>query len=552
MTPRWKPPAVTRYQAGPWQGMRQHLATKTDSATYAELLLNGYIRDPDIAPVFVGRPGFTEVGGAGLAWAGVGGGGGGGGQLVYQFTRQDQVKFRLAIVAGKVYTYNPDTDTFTEVLTAGDLSGAAITLNAASTCYAVTFANTVIVSDGVNVPWSWNGTTHGGLTKLTACPVLFGRPWVRSGRLCGIVGTNTAARKSFVWSEVGDPTVGYGSGQFANNIWDVVQTSNAIFVAGAATNAEMIIARGNSVTRILGEIDTEWKTTSTLEGVHEFVGTVSPGGMVVHLDTTYFFANDGRIMRVRPGGVAEEIAVGGREFMARQSVVKFGLVHGLVWDAGSSGEYLLWIIAGESSSSPDTVLVVDPRSAELSGVWTGWTQGAWGTWEDASGSPVLVHVGGATADTATGGRVYLHGTPTGIVWDDRFSGGEQPITHTILTHSQGMDEIEEKYWGLIDVSIIPDTDLSGLALTVRTPYGYQPTQVAGPVPSSGARWDVGLFDDDGSVFGGPAEEHKVAVGLDTSGRWAQVELTHRTVRETFACQSVVLRGQRYSAEPTVP
>ena len=93
-------------------------------------------------------------------------------------------------MGGKFYTYNWGTDVFTEVVTAANFTTASITLSSTAKCYAVTMADKMVVTDGVNTPWMWDGTTGAsGLTKLTNCPVLYGRPTVYYAKLFGIKNT---------------------------------------------------------------------------------------------------------------------------------------------------------------------------------------------------------------------------------------------------------------------------------------------------------------------------------------------------------------------------
>lgn len=530
--------------------MRFSTPQASDIAPYAELLYNVYVRDASSAALVVGRPGFTKIGAGGGVGTQLGGVGVRTHQLIYQLTLQNGTEVSFLIVGGKLYTYSHGSDAFTESVTAANFAAASITLSTTARCYAVTFNNKVVVSDGVNKPFLWDGTAGaGGLTSLTNATVFFGQPWVRSARLCAIDGTNTASRKSFVWSEVGDATIGYGTAPYTANIWDVVQTSNAIFFAGTGTNDAMVIARANSVTRILGEIDTSWISTSTKEGVHEYVGSLSPGGMLVHQDSVYFFANDGRIMRVRPGAPAQEIAIGVKEFIASYAVSKFAVVDALVWDAGSAGEYLIWGIAGTQPSNPNTFLIVDPLSGELVGVWTGWTQSRFGSWKDSNGNPVLVHGGGSTATADADGYTYIHGLTNGTTWSDGLNAGTQAVVHSVTTHAMGWDETNDKYWDIAHVTVTVPSDLTDLGVQAKTPYGSGTSINAGSLTGSGDLWGSFLWGT--GQWASISSERQIAAGIGTSGRWCQMTVSHATVGEQFAVQSVACRATDDTDSPMI-
>lgn len=541
-------PAPRIYRSGPWQGMRFSTATATDRAQFAELLSNVYLRDTDTAPVAVGRPGFTRLGAGGGVGTQLGAGGTRNCQVLYQYSRQDGTEFSVEICGGKFYTYNAGTDQFTETLTTANLTSAAVTLSTTVRVHAVTFANKVIFSDGVNTPWMWDGTAGAGITKLTNCPAIYGQPWLYNGRLFGIKGTSTAARISVMWSESGDPTLGYDTAPYTN-IWDVAQTAQAVFVAGAATNESIVLCRANSATRLTGDVGSAFASTANREGVHEYVGTISQSGMLVHQDTVYFMANDGRIMRVRPGGIAIEIAVGVREFIQSYSPAKFNIADAMVWDAGSSGEYLLWAVSSSTANNPDTVLVVDPRSGELCGVWTGWQQTRFGSWKDASGNPVLVHGGGSVATTDADGYTYLHGTPTSTVWTDGLNAGTANIAHAVTSHAMAGDESNDKYWDVSYVSLLVPSSISGVGVQAKTPYTTTTPTTFVSILGGGGIW--GQFVWGTGLWGGGVAARQGAVGLGEAGRWCQLNINHSTSGEQFALQSVAALAYPDTSSPLI-
>lgn len=552
MAIRYRPPPAKVYRAGPWVGLRQNAATATDRQKYAEIIRNLYIRDVDQAPVAVNRPGFLEAGLGGSLHQ-LGSSGHRTGQLVFSFTKPDATVVNVLIVGGQFYTWANGSDAITETITAANLATATVTLSQSARVHAVAFAGGAVFSDGVNLPWFWDGTAGaGGITKLSNASILYGQPWIYNGRLFGIKGDTTAHRISMIWSEVGAVNTGYEAtigGKTYVNIWDVSQTSRDIFVAGAATNSSMVLLRGRSATRVTGATTDDFQSTANREAVHEQIGTDSLSGMLVYEDTIYFFSNDGRVMRVLLGGTATEIAIGAREYMAQQSTSKFSKVDAVIWDAGAYGEYLLWAIASQASTDQDTILVVNPRSEELAGIWSGFAFQRLGFWVDSSGDRILVHIGGASATASDEGYAYLHGKIAGSSWSDAFHSGSLPVSKTLQTHAMAWDELTEKYWHTIDLTILTADTVSGVGVGIQTPNGVQAMQGTASISSSGARFDVARFDVD--TFAADAPERKLAVGVDTCGRWAMVSINHATAGEQFQLQSVVARTVLSTSAPDI-
>src|SRR2546430_9136670 len=97
---------------------------------------------------------------------------------------------------------------------------------------AVNFANKLIITDGINTPVAYDGTSF---TVLTNCPVLFGPPTVYYAKLFGITASD---HHQLVWSEENDPTTGYTAGGF-NNAWILGQTKQDAITRLLGTNAAL-------------------------------------------------------------------------------------------------------------------------------------------------------------------------------------------------------------------------------------------------------------------------------------------------------------------------
>jgi hypothetical protein len=243
---------------------------------------NLFPEQTDIGTAWIGRPGFQTTGDAPL------GSSTRKAQGYHELVKLNGTRYRIAVHEGVFYTYDWTSDTYTSH------SAGMPTLSTAALVAMVTFADNVVVSDGVNPPFMWDGTTW---TLLSDCPVLYGKPWVYYDQLFGIKATE---RSTIVWSEVNDPTIGYEAGGY-NNAWTLGQSDQDPLTAGVGMNELMYVWRGRSITSILGTPGPDFSTQGTREGISETVGTMSPFAVVVFDRSVYFLDADGRPQRLRVG-----------------------------------------------------------------------------------------------------------------------------------------------------------------------------------------------------------------------------------------------------------
>lgn len=169
----------------------------------------------------------------------------------------------VAIVAGEIWR---DAGGWAKVVTAAQLAGAGIALAATGRVFLVPFGAYLCVTDGVNTPFVWDGTSGAGLTELTNAPVFYGRPTVYYGKLIAIKATE---RDTIVWSEENQPNVGYEAGGF-NNAWSLTQTGGGQLYALQGTNAALYYFRADRCGAIRGAVTTDFQAS----GVHDDVGAV--------------------------------------------------------------------------------------------------------------------------------------------------------------------------------------------------------------------------------------------------------------------------------------
>lgn len=183
--------------------------------------------------------------------------------------------------------YDESGGSWTRRVTTANLTTAGITLAGDGRVFTVQFGSVMVISDGVNTPFTWDGSAGaGGLVKLTNAPVFYGRPTVYYGKLFAIKNTE---RDTIVWSEENQPNTGYEAGGF-NNAWSLTQTGGGSLYALLGTNEALYYWRANRVGAIRGAVTPDF----TASGTHDDVGTEGTtdteavcyvGGLVWFADT---------------------------------------------------------------------------------------------------------------------------------------------------------------------------------------------------------------------------------------------------------------------------
>lgn len=225
------------------------------------------------------------------------------GQCLYEHARPDGTIDRFAFFAGKVYAWDGAT-TFTDITPGG------VTISATARIFCCTFAGLLIVSDGVNKPWTYNpaSTTaanievDAGSSAWTA----FGQPVVYGGKLFFILKAKggTTFRNTIIWSEEASASTGYLNG-FTNS-WELSQTDPRPLYALAATNAALYYFRANSIGAITGTVNPAFQTTATHDAVSTTEGTTLPATVVVTTTHVWFESSEGRVYRFAIGAPAVE------------------------------------------------------------------------------------------------------------------------------------------------------------------------------------------------------------------------------------------------------
>ena len=292
----WKPLTAVRLEQKGFRGMRDVLHPAPGEEDMPMMITNMLPLDPVGGGDLVTRPPWRTMGTAPHPVNGAC-------QLAYNYLRLDGVNKLILIVDGAIYFWDTslNPDDWAVYISAATLSGASITLSTTARCFAVTIGGKLVISDGTNTPFMYDGVTS-TITKLTACPVLYGQPTVYYAKLFGIKSTE---RSTFVWSEENDPTIGYEAGGY-NNAWELGQTGSEPLNALLGTNQGLFYWRAHSTGIIRGAVTTDFVNDGTHDGVSGTVGTITPTVLLVD-STIYWVDALGRPYRIAIGGDIEPL-----------------------------------------------------------------------------------------------------------------------------------------------------------------------------------------------------------------------------------------------------
>lgn len=526
---------------GPWSGMLDAISPTTKAKGKYLLGQNIYPLDPQIGEGVIGRPGVRAMGAIG------GSVGARRSQGYYDFTKRSGVSYTIRVVGGKFETLDWASETWANVLTTAQLTAAGITLDADATVSFLTFSDKLIVSDGVNKPWMWDGTTGAGLTLLANAPVMYGPITAYAGRIWGVKKIETS---TMVWSEVDDATIGYEAGGY-NNAWTITQTDPNRLYRLIGTNEALYVLRARSATIVSGQVTSTFSSAATRDSLSDTIGTMSPFAVVVQDLNVVVIDADMHPQLLRPGGAGfTELWTALRETLKRvpRTPAMLEKCQSVLYTPAS---LLLFSIPDRDALEPNMLLVYDVKG-EIPmpvAIWRGWEITAMGMVKNpTSGKPYLFH-GDST------GWTYLHGNPEDHVegpWDDELVTGTVPIDHIFESQALGFQIETEKIFDRIDVSIRAATTMT-LEISAETPRGTSEPQTIFVDPGFSG-WDLALWDDmlwDVDEVLGTQESHG-DVGVDLQARWIKVRARHRTLGQQFGLVALGVTAYRTDNDPEIP
>lgn len=561
--PVLKPNPAETLPSGPWLGVRDGIDSSTTDPEWLNFAQNVY-PDPQYGS-WEGRPGSVVCGadgeGAQLGIVGhrrIQGG--------YQYIKHASdgtiTHYTILVCGGKFYTYDFLTDTYTEAVVGGAFSGTSITLDQDSRVFFVEIADVVFVTDGVNTPFTWDGTTNGGLVKLTNCPVLYGQPWVYYAKVFGYMQTD---RSKVVWSEENDPTIGYLMVQY-NNVWDSPGQDPNALVAGIGTNDATYFYRDRSTIAVSGPVDTAFSTSGTRANVSSTLGAGSTAAVIYYNKRIYLLDSDARF-RVQSGDTIEDDTW--RNARETIGTLSLGLLDQACVAALPDLELVLFGVpeSGALECSVIIAIAVDDRGARFAGIWRGagspWSFTTLFTAVDAAGAVRLIR-GDAN------GYCYAFGTPNGNIWDDTSTSVDaidiwdginwdagtwalpsvSPVAHALETGYIGQDTDVEKGFVRSDAVFRAATSATIEAL-YTVPRGRS-NPLSTTIVGSGALWDQALWDQ--ALWSASATEaHKAfGYGSNANGRWIKVRYQHQVQGERFGIQRMTVDMIPLTRQPRTP
>lgn len=464
----------------------------------------------------VGRPGLTNAGstlGSAVQWIG-------------QFDKVNGTTYTVAIAGGEIYTYNWGTTTWSKQVSTANLTTASITLSSANRIRCQVFKSTLVVSDGTNTAFTWDGTAGaGGLTKLTNAPVFRYGIKVYSVKLTGMKDTE---RDAIVWSEEGTANTGYEAGGYLN-VWSLGGSRSEDIVALAPRNDQLGIIRPRSTTVVLGQNGTDFKTTNTRAAVSEDTGTSSPDSVLVTDTGTFLLDSDG-IPQWWPSG-GDYQAVGDDCRVTTSGMSRAAYANCMtVFDPELN---MIYLGTGNSGSTDIAQILCfeinTTGSPNFIGLWDGFTVKVIGMVRDSNNVPRLM-MGGST------GQVTVLGLSDTGPWSDN----GLPITHEIVGPALGYSTDLEKRFNSITVLGFSSSGMTNVAVDYVTPYGSPDTSQILTFQSSGFVLDVDTLDD--TYLEAGTGELREKAGTYAFGRWMRPRLRHSTLNEEFGVELLAVEA----------
>lgn len=525
-------PTPQVYEVGGWLGMDDTPEPVAADLRFAGRAQNVYLPPKSAGTRYVGRPGTS------LAGAQLGTLGNRTAQFVGQLTKQDGTEYTVEVLQGEVYTYSWGSNAWAKVVSTANLTTASITLSGTARVHGVVFANTLVLSDGVNTPFTWDGTSGaGGLVKLTNAPVFYGQPVVYYSKLFAI---KAAERDTMVWSEEATANTGYEAGGYTN-AWTVPNPVNDRMVALAADNASLTVLWTRSATTIQGAVSTDFATAGTRASVSATIGTGSPSSVRALDEGVFHVDQDGR-PHIIPAGASQPMPLYERcrEFLS--GINRTALDKVLVVEDRAT-ETLKVGYVGASSTYVDTWLVYtrDGGKLTLTGTETGYTAQAAGMVKNGSGRWVWMHAG------ADDGYAYAHGTPDDGPWTDASGSSTLPITRDLWSMPMGNDADAEKLFDQVSVQGYAATDQT-VTVNLETNRGAA-LGLTVTLAGDGAAFDSAVFDTD--VFAQATNDRRTRIGFLRRGRWAILKVSQASTSQQFGIEGARVVAFTDAMEPSL-
>lgn len=486
-------------------------------------LLN-VVPDADVGDGLVGRPGFVLLNTTAMA-------SGADGQGVIQFTSKTGTNYTFLVSGGKIYR---QTWTSGTAATLTDVTPVGVTIDASAThVYSVNFADTIIISDGVNRPWKMTSLLATPITGayLTDVPgAFYGPPVVYYAKLFGI---KAAERDTIIWSEENDPDTGYEAG-VNDNVWTLAQTDVQPLTCLCPTNEALFYFRSRSIGRILGAVESDFVTSGVHDSISTTEGTVSPAAVVL-IDRDIYFLNDrGDPHVIRQGGAVEDLSEGIRETLADASTSDIARLPSAFATYSHDLGMLLIAHPGVGAGNLRTMLALHLPT----GNWFGQWRLAGGATEICKAGPVVDFDGLQRVlllDTA--GFAYVLSFRRAATGNDALNVGGSSV-ETAVEHS-----ITGPWMGYSDTvnQLFTRLDFTARYLSTTPFYGVSwQTTSANSAGSETVFLPTGVTAD---------RDIHAALGINAHGRAIRFTMSHSGTSSLFSLSHLRVTGAALSDSP---
>lgn len=401
-------PRPKRFTAGPPKGVRNTVDPGDDAEDWFSDAVNLYLPEPGLSG-FYARPGMALLNsGAPLVVSGTPFRG----QGAFSHTALDGTSYNFVVMAGKLFRVDSTLSTFTDVSPVGITIDAAITTRV----YGTSFANQLVITDGVNRPWL---ATNLSTTPITGTYIDFdsgGTTWAAFGPAVVYGGSiffilsqynSVSARTDLTWCVAGDASIGYQQTNYDNR-WTLLQTATNPLFALAATNAALYYFRARSIGTISGAVGPTLASRATHDDVGDNIGTEAPQS-VVRYDTTIFFTDViGRPYRLQEGNKPQPVWHDLRAVIdaAATGVPALTRVVTTATFEPTLNLYLaaIWSSFSSQSGPPTEAQQFDAKTGKYGGRWIvgpGIQIDCMGTFVDSAGRGVLIVLGSLLAPSGT-------------------------------------------------------------------------------------------------------------------------------------------------------
>lgn len=432
----------------------------------------------------------------------------------------------------KVYTFDT-AGTLTEALTAAELTAAGVTLGGLHAIYCLNFANHLVVSDGTNKPWMWDGTPHAGITPLTNAPVAYHAPTVYYARLVFI----TAADRTVIqWSEVNQPNVGYVAGGY-NNQWSLVQSASGQLTQILGRNEGLYYSRSNSIGVVRGAVTSTFTTDGTHDSISQGIGIADRERAFLDFgDYVWFVDQFNRPWRLASGGqpvplfgqLQRQVESANPALAASAWTVSrpfnvgedhsLGPIMAIVPTSPPAQGTIFFVFSAASPYVEAPVLRYNAVSGALLGR-EGWSGSGWANLLALGYLPTFGNASlGALLGVTNSGQLCTYGVNTSGVnnygSDDTSASSSTALTTTIIGIAQGYGVMGE--WDFDEIVVAFETDnadsnalVSVSYLTSQEHYGTL-IQSAQTVTAYDASYQL--------------KEQRARFGIKGSGAWIRVRI----------------------------